>query len=63
MTEPQLSSYLRRGRVKPPPLVGDRRLWTATDVIRAGTALGMEDREIRRRLLRRVSVEGGPHVD
>jgi DNA-binding transcriptional MerR regulator len=44
VTEPRLSELVRRGRIRPPPIVvSGRRVWTPEQVAEAAAALGKQD--------------------
>jgi DNA-binding transcriptional MerR regulator len=47
VTEPQLGSLMRRGRIQPPPrLLAGRRLWDEDHLIQAARALRVQDHGI-----------------
>jgi hypothetical protein len=51
VTEPRLAEQVRRGRIRPEPLViAGRRLWEATHLIQAAENLGLVTDDLRRRL-------------
>ncbi len=53
-TEPQLAETVRRGKVKPPPIMAGRRLWGSVHILQAAKALGMLNPETRERVLKAV---------
>jgi len=51
VTEPELSETVRRGKVRPEPIIiAGRRLWFAEHLIQAAEALGVLDNELRARI-------------